>query len=456
MPDVFFVDPNFYASGASYAGPYPFNFAAVPYAGNTTLVGGSSFSTLANVAPVILPLGNSMDNAPANGSFGSGNALNFSGTGIYGASYNAAAGLYKNLGYTPWGYDGIDNTGEGLIDEWNEGLTEFNPVTNTTVFNPPVPSPDDPRHFISLSQLIASRLANHKHNTARAEALYALLVEGSGPLGSAFSRDDFSDKEVQDTDGDGLPEFVDAWGKPLQFFRWPVLYHSDFQRGQVLSSVSAQSWGLSYPYGGPFDQREQDTLDPNQQLMAPSWWAKAGAGGLAANDSYSSSAFVQATPPVPNVASGGVATFGAFFHRLFEPLGLPVQQPPPTQQGPFQQYTWSRGGGYRRAFFSKFLILSGGLDGVPGVFLYPDSALQGNTPPLTAALSLIANENVAMQFGLDFVDFTQSAVIQNSAISGISSNDPNIPNSVDIQNAGQDDITNHNVQSAGGLGGPGS
>ena len=63
--------------------------------------------------------------------------------------------------------------------------------------------------------------------------LYALLVEGHGPLGSVFSRDDFTDKEVQDTDSDGLPEFVDAWGQPLQFYRWPLLYHSDIQRGQV-------------------------------------------------------------------------------------------------------------------------------------------------------------------------------------------------------------------------------
>ena len=52
-----------------------------------------------------------------------------------------------------------------------------------------------------------------------------------GPLGSVFSRDDFSDREVKDTDGDGLPEFVDAWGQPLQFFRWPLLYHTDTQRG---------------------------------------------------------------------------------------------------------------------------------------------------------------------------------------------------------------------------------
>ncbi len=78
--------------------------------------------------------------------------------------------------------------------------------------------------------------------------LYAILVEGRGPLGSVFNADDFTDKEVQDTDGDGLPEFVDAWGNPLQFFRWPLLYHSDIQRGQVIQADSENSWTLLPPY----------------------------------------------------------------------------------------------------------------------------------------------------------------------------------------------------------------
>ena len=132
------------------------------------------------------------------------------GTGIFGASYFAAGGIYKNLGYLPTGYDGIDNNGNGLVDEWSEGVNSGNPGDG-------------------LEQPYA-----HKHNTARSEMLYAILVEGVGPLGSAFNRDDFTDREVQDTDGDGLPEFVDAWGQPLQFFRWPLLYHTDTQRGQVI------------------------------------------------------------------------------------------------------------------------------------------------------------------------------------------------------------------------------
>ncbi len=70
---------------------------------------------------------------------------------------------------------------------------------------------------------ITARLQNHTHKTARSEMLYAILVEGGGVYGSAFDKDDFTSKEVQDTDGDGLMEFVDAWGEPLQFYRWPIL-----------------------------------------------------------------------------------------------------------------------------------------------------------------------------------------------------------------------------------------
>ena len=117
-----------------------------------------------------------------------------------------------------------------------------------------------------------ANLTNHKHTTARSEMLYALLVEGRGPLGSVFSPDDFSTKEVQDTDSDGLPEFVDAWGQPLQFYRWPLLYHSDIQRGQVITATTGTSWALGQPYVSVFETREQDPLDPNQCSWPPAYW----------------------------------------------------------------------------------------------------------------------------------------------------------------------------------------
>lgn len=55
-----------------------------------------------------------------------------------------------------------------------------------------------------------------------AEFLYFILtnsdIYGVPPVGE----DAFSATEVADTDGDGLREFVDGWGRPLRFYRWPT------------------------------------------------------------------------------------------------------------------------------------------------------------------------------------------------------------------------------------------
>jgi hypothetical protein len=376
-------------------------------------------------------------NAPA----GDGNSFNVAGTGIFGASYPIAAGIYKNLGYLPAGYDGADNNGNGYVDEWAEG------VCQPPQFNTPDPA---------TVQLVQSHLANHTHNTARSEMLYAILVEGRGPLGSVFKADDFTEKEVKDTDGDGLPEFVDAWGNPLQFFRWPIMYHSDVQRGQVIQNNGANAgWALLPPYFNPtvlangqnpllnmFQERELDPLDQNQQLVVPTWWwgnANGFAGGYT-------------NPTVPG-ASGAVRAFEYYFHRLSEPLANPASQ---------QALFWDRGTSAfapRRAFYSKFLIVSGGLDGQLGVFLYSDLAM--TTLAQNAAWPLIANENNALPFsagtrpGLDVVDFTQSATIAGSppTITFNSSPDPSAPSSSDLLQAAQDDISNQNIQTTVAIGG---
>ena len=285
MPDVFFVQD---LTGTK---PYPLNFAATTYPGTASDPQG--------LGNVILPIGNSILGPYPTG-YGDNNgvtsitnpALGQTGSGIYGASYTAAAGIYKNLGYLPAGYDGVDNDQDGLIDNYHEGV----PTGGTN------------------SGLVLGNLGRHVHKTARSEMLYAILVEGQGALGSVFSRDDFTDKEVQDTDGDGLPEFVDAWGQPLQFYRWPVLFHSDLQRGQNFL-VSSANYFLP-PYATVLQEREQDPLDLNQQLMAPAWWGSGkGNASTLGNDS-----FPLGTPNGSTNSSGAVTLFESFFHLLHEPM----------------------------------------------------------------------------------------------------------------------------------------
>jgi prepilin-type N-terminal cleavage/methylation domain-containing protein len=49
-------------------------------------------------------------------------------------------------------------------------------------------------------------------------ALTKYEVFGVPPVGE----DSFIASEIADTDGDGLMEFVDGWGRPLRFYRWPT------------------------------------------------------------------------------------------------------------------------------------------------------------------------------------------------------------------------------------------
>lgn len=58
-----------------------------------------------------------------------------------------------------------------------------------------------------------------------AELLYLVVMNGEPE-----ARSTFSDREVADTDGNGLMEFIDGWGNPIKWMRWaPGLVWSDRQ-----------------------------------------------------------------------------------------------------------------------------------------------------------------------------------------------------------------------------------
>jgi type II secretory pathway pseudopilin PulG len=411
LPDVFYIqDPGVFQSPPALTRDYPLNFAA-----NGFPIVNQSPPTGVH-APYTLPLGEGNGTNPTD-PLGTGE-------GVYGASYFAAAGIYKNLGYPAQAYDGVDSDGDGLVDNATE-------VTK----------------YAGSGQLaqVALALSQHKHKTARSEMLYALLVEGSGPLGSAFSRDDFTDKEVRDTDGDGLPEFVDAWGEPLQFYRWPILYHSELQRGQVITAASQQAQVLSQPYSAVWEEREQDPLDGNQQLLAPGWfYSVLPVSGFAANDSFVGVTGLSfSSPSAPLNTSTQVQAFEWFFHRLTEPLQISSAA-----------LAWDRTTyGYRRAFYSKPLIVSSGPDKALGLFQYSDAAVQLLIGSGTATTALIYNENSAMPYVVgDY--YLQHAYLPSASgtISGPGSVDPLNPTSFDLQQNGQDDISNHNLQTSVGGG----
>jgi len=71
-------------------------------------------------------------------------------------------------------------------------------------------------------QLAHPRGATHQPVTDSAESLYLFLTQGPLFDTEPPSAADLKAIETADTDGDGIPEIVDAWGQPLRYYRWPT------------------------------------------------------------------------------------------------------------------------------------------------------------------------------------------------------------------------------------------
>ena len=58
--------------------------------------------------------------------------------------------------------------------------------------------------------------------TVSSELMYYFLTSGETFGAQEAVEDQFATAEIADTDDDGLLEFVDGWGQPLRFYRWPT------------------------------------------------------------------------------------------------------------------------------------------------------------------------------------------------------------------------------------------
>lgn len=62
-----------------------------------------------------------------------------------------------------------------------------------------------------------------------AECLYMIMTVGTED--SATSTEHFAAHNFGDVDGDGMKEFIDAWGSPIEFLRWAPGFYSPMQPG---------------------------------------------------------------------------------------------------------------------------------------------------------------------------------------------------------------------------------
>ena len=93
-----------------------------------------------------------------------------------------------------------------------------------------------------------------------AECLYMIMTTGmeADNTGRAL----FGENDVADTDNDGLPEFIDGWGKPIEWIRWPAGYVSDLQPAITLSNGMQTRLPPSLDLSAPTPGSNHDPFDP--------------------------------------------------------------------------------------------------------------------------------------------------------------------------------------------------
>lgn len=110
---------------------------------------------------------------------------------------------------------GEDLNGNGVLDKADPSLVAEDKNANGVI---------DPGEDVNGNGKLDGYVNfNHKPETESAAILYFMLTQmqsfGVTPVGEGEFR---VGNEVRDTDGDGLLEFVDGWGRPLRFYRWPT------------------------------------------------------------------------------------------------------------------------------------------------------------------------------------------------------------------------------------------
>lgn len=114
--------------------------------------------------------------------------------------------------------------------------------------------------------------SNHQPETESSELLYFALTHMQVLGIPTVDPGEYKASEVQDTDNDGLMEFVDAWGKPLRFYRWPTRLYTtatyDTQVGRPIidRNLGATILQSTLPRSATPDPLARDQDDPTYVL----------------------------------------------------------------------------------------------------------------------------------------------------------------------------------------------
>lgn len=94
---------------------------------------------------------------------------------------------------------------------------------------------------------------------ANAECLY--LIVATLRDGDRTALESFRETDIGDVDNDGMPELLDAWGRPIRFLRWAPGFQSDIQPFHANNQF--------VPYSGDLDPAQDGSAGPNPDPFDP-------------------------------------------------------------------------------------------------------------------------------------------------------------------------------------------
>jgi hypothetical protein len=130
--------------------------------------------------------------------------------------------------------------------------------------SPPIVLPHSQRSVPvpPITRLYQQRFLTFGAGNGNPEDLSAELLYAIVSMGTPEAMEQFSASEVGDYDENGLPEFLDAWGRPISFLRWAPGF-SSLPDGAVWTAadvISASPIQIANPATNhdPFDPRKVD------------------------------------------------------------------------------------------------------------------------------------------------------------------------------------------------------
>ena len=107
-------------------------------------------------------------------------------------------------------------------------------------------------------------------NNQGAECLYMIITLACG---DGEARSLFAENSIGDSDGDGAPEFLDGWGRPVNFLRWAPGFDSQIQlnANTLTTSTSPTNNANSWTTAAAKDHDAFDVFrrDPNAFRLVP-------------------------------------------------------------------------------------------------------------------------------------------------------------------------------------------